>query len=186
MKPLIWRIKTQLDVFELIIDKCRAAGLQCALSMPYFYELDAPVIFTGDVYAALAQGQSLGEAVNSENQYFSALTKRKEEDEFIPENWQSPSFYELSPLRITEKINIEAAPIFRISIMERGKELISERIDTRLLNISPNQEHAGAMNSRRRWIKRWTARSSHSYLEKMEPVRPVLRLSLPDGWGTVI
>ncbi len=126
------------NAFESIIEKCRNAGLPGALLMPYFYETDVPAFFIGDVYAALAQGQSFAEAVNSESQYFSALMMRAEKDGLIPENWQSPSFYELAPLQIAEKVSIESAPIFRISIMERGKELIPEKMDPRLLKRIPS------------------------------------------------
>jgi hypothetical protein len=126
------------NAFEAVIAGCQAAGLPGALAIPYFYASDAPAVYLGDVYAALAQGESLGEAVASEQRYFASLAVRPpREDVFIPEDWRAPFILEAAPLRIAEKIAVEGALIFRISILERGQEIKPERMDPRLLKREP-------------------------------------------------
>jgi hypothetical protein len=125
--------------FEAVIAGCRTAGLPGVLAIPNFSESDAAAVYLGDVYAALAQGQSLGQAAASEQRYLSALASHPKGTTALALNdWRSAVIFESVPLRIAEEITFAGAPIFRISILDRGQEIKPERMDPRLIKWMPD------------------------------------------------
>ena len=106
------------QAFEAVINGCLAAGLPGALSAPTFCETDVAATFLGDVYAALAQGVGLGEAVASEGRYFKGLaTQVNEGGVNLPADWRYPKVYGKADVQTAPRTGLEGTPVFRLSLI---------------------------------------------------------------------
>ena len=114
--------------FQAVAARVFGAGVPAALLIPTLLDSDSAARACGDLYAALAQGESLGAAVAAERRYLFGRAAQIPD----PLAWSVPLVFERAPLRIVEPLPIENPPILRISIQSRGQERVPEEMDPAL------------------------------------------------------